>query len=83
MVVPSFAPHAVPLNATAPAAGLRQAFDGLSKTPDPVDAVNLSREAVDASQHHIAYSLDIKARKVKDEISSLASGIPGQANRID
>jgi hypothetical protein len=77
MVVSAPAPHAVPENATAPAPGLREAFDGLSKTPDPVDAVNLSREAVDASQHHIAYSLDIKAEKIKDEIASLAIRIIG------
>ena len=77
MVVPSLAPHAVPVNATAPAAGLRQASDGLAKTPNPVDAVNLSREAVTASQHHVAYSLDIKAQKIKDEIASLAISIIG------
>jgi hypothetical protein len=77
MVVPVPSPHPVPENATAPASGLRQASDGLSKTPNPVDAVNLSREAVDASQHHIAYSLDIKAEKIKDEISSLAIDVIG------
>lgn len=77
MVVPSFAPHPVPVNATAAAPGLRQASDGLSKTPNPVDAVNLSREAVDASQHHIAYSLDIKAQKIQDEIASLAVSLIG------
>jgi hypothetical protein len=77
MVVPAFAPHTVPENATAPAAGLRQASDGLSKTPNPVDAVNLSREAVTASQHHIAYSLDIKEQKIRDEIASLAISIIG------
>jgi hypothetical protein len=77
MVVSAPTPHRVPENATAPAAGLRQASDGLSKTPNPVDAVNLSREAVDASQHHIAYSLDIKAEKIKDQITSLATEIIG------
>jgi len=77
MVVPAFAPHAVPTNATAPAAGLRDACAGLAKTPNPVDSVNLSREAVTASQHHIAYSLDIKEQKIKDEIASLAISIIG------
>jgi hypothetical protein len=60
-----------------PANGLRQACDELSKTPDPVDAVNLSKEAVEASQHHIAYSLQIKTEKVQNEIASLAINIIG------
>jgi hypothetical protein len=57
--------------------GYEKAMDKLSSTPNPVDAVNLSQEAATMSQQHIAYSLDIKARKVVDEIASLAINIIG------
>ena len=60
-----------------PAIGLRQIFDQLAKTPNPVDAVSLSDEAVTASQHHIAFSLDIKAQNIREEIASLAINIIG------
>ena len=73
MVVAAIAANGLNL----PAKGFRQVVDELSKTPNPVDAVNLSREAAEASQQHIAYSLDIKAAKIRDEIASLAINIIG------
>ncbi len=60
-----------------PTVGFRQIGDQLAKTPNPVDAVNLSDEAMTASQHHIAYSLDVKSEKIRDEIASLAINIIG------
>jgi hypothetical protein len=60
-----------------PATGLRKAFDQLASTPNPVDAVSLSAEAIEASQHHIAYSLGMKTAKIEDEIASLSIDISG------
>ena len=57
--------------------GLEKVMDKLSSTPNPVDAVSLSPEAATMSTQHIAYSLDIKAMKVADQIASLAVYISG------
>ena len=60
-----------------PTDGLRKVSDELSKTPNPVDAVNLSKEAVEASEHHIAYSLAIKTEKIESEIAGLSINLAG------
>jgi hypothetical protein len=60
-----------------PLNGPRKQGDELSRTPNPVDAVNLSESAVEASQHHIAYSLEIKTEKIRDEIADVAMNLFG------
>ncbi len=60
-----------------PLNGIRKACDELSKTPNPVDSVSLSQAALTQSQQHIAYSLDIKTQKIRDEIAKLAIDIIG------
>jgi hypothetical protein len=47
-------------------------MDQLSRAPDPVDAVHLSSTALKMSEHDVAYSLGVKARKINDEIASLS-----------
>jgi hypothetical protein len=60
-----------------PLNGLRKQTDRLSQTPNPVDAVNLSESAVETSEHHIAYSLEIKTEKIRDEIANVATNLFG------
>jgi hypothetical protein len=66
-----------PVGLPQASSGVEKAMDKLSSTPNPVDAVNLSLTAATMSQQHIAYSLDIKAMKVADEMASLAINIIG------
>jgi hypothetical protein len=60
-----------------PASGVRKAMDDLSRTPNPVDAVNLSSDAVVQSQKHIEYSLGVKTEKIQNEIASLTYDFRG------
>ncbi len=68
MVVPSVAANSVRQDVD----GVQKAMDQLSRAPDPVDAVHLSSTALKMSEHDVAYSLGVKARKINDEIASLS-----------
>ena len=60
-----------------PLSGLRHQTDELSRTPNPVDSVHLSPQAAEASQQHIAYSLEIKTEKIREEIAHVATNVYG------
>lgn len=57
--------------------GVQKAMNQLSSTPNPVDSVHLSSDALAASEQHMQYSLSIKAEKVQNEIASIASSLTG------
>ena len=67
-----------PMNGTFEVnANVQKPMNELAKTPDPVDAVRLSVDSVTQSEHHIAYSLNIKTQKVETEIQDLAISFLG------